>query len=106
MAELPDVQWCVLDILMRAKQKGIIKVNRHEMLYSEGLPAAIRAQLVFNALLMSNGELIRLVGADFEITEKGAQTYNLKFGKRGEMPEPTKIGDLVIALPDRSEVLQ
>jgi hypothetical protein len=36
---LSDEQWCVLDLLMRARQKGVQRLSRAEVLHSETMPA-------------------------------------------------------------------
>jgi hypothetical protein len=100
--ELSDAQWCMLDLLMRAKSKGVSRVNRMELLRSEALPEMVRAKLVFTALTMSGGEYVTLHGQhDFEITPRGEEVFLSKYAR------PTSLADLVIALPDLSrEVIQ
>ncbi|TAA54608.1 hypothetical protein [Shinella sp. JR1-6] len=102
MANLTDAQWCVLDLLLRAKNKGVSRVNRHELLHAAAIPDAVKLQLVFAALTLASGEYVALHGQhDFEITPAGETLFNAKFG------QPSNIADTVIALPDGSrEVLQ
>ena len=100
---LTDAQWCFLDLLVRAKQKGVDRVNRTELLYSPGLPDIVKARLVFGGLVIADGDLVILHGTnEFEITEKGIRAFNAKFGKGDAAAQPTAIADVVIALPDRS----
>lgn len=102
MVELSDAQWCFLDILVRARRRGITRVHRHEIMNS-GLPDAAKVQLVFGGLLIANGDLVAMHGADeFEITERGLRAYNARFGKGEAAAQPSHVADLVIALPDRS----
>lgn len=102
MAELSDAQWCFLDILVRARRRGITRVHRHEILNS-ALPDAAKVQLVFGGLLIANGDLVAMHGAhEFEITEQGLRAYNTRFGKGEAAAQPSHVADLVIALPDRS----
>lgn len=101
MENLSDIQWCALDLLMRAKQKGASRINRHELLYSSPVPDGVKIKLVW-ALLTMPHQLVKIHGEhDFEITTKGEQLFNMMFNK------PTKAADVIIALPDRSsEVVQ
>lgn len=101
-AELTDIQWCVLDLLLRAKNKGVPRVNRMELLRSSSVLDGVKVKLVFAALGMCNGDYVELHGQhDFEITAAGEQLFLARFAK------PTSVADVVIALPDRSrEVLQ
>lgn len=95
---LSDEQWLVLDLLMRAKQKGVDRLNRMEVLHNTALPQGASLKLVWAALTMP-GELLVWHGKhDFSITDAGAQLYNLRFGN-GSNPTPTKMADAVICLP-------
>jgi hypothetical protein len=102
MTDLTDAQWCVLDLLLRAKRKGASRVNRHELLKTRSIPDGVKVQLVFAALTLANGAYVTLHGQhDFEITPAGETLFTEKF------KQPSKAADVVIALPDRSrEVLQ
>lgn len=102
MADLTNAQWCVLDLLLRAKRKGAPRVNRHELLQTRSIPDSVKLQLVFAALTLAGGEYVALHGQhDFEITMAGEMLFTEKF------KQPSKVADAVIALPDRSgEVLQ
>jgi len=102
MADLTDAQWCVLDLLLRAKRRGVSQVNRHELLHTAAIPDAVKLQLVFAALTLASGDYVALRGQhDFEITPAGETLFNAKFG------QPSNAADIVIALPDRSrEVFQ
>ncbi len=106
MTELPnltDVQWCFLDLLVRAKQKGVNRVSRTELLYSPGLPDDVKVRLVFGGVLIADGDLVILHGTnEFEITERGLRVFNAKFGKGDKAAQATKVADAVIALPDWS----
>jgi hypothetical protein len=102
MADLSDSQWCFLDILVRARRRGITRVHRHEILNS-GLPDTAKVQLVFGGLLIANSDLVAMHGAhEFEITERGLRAYNTRFGKGEAAARPSHVADLVIPLPDRS----
>jgi len=95
---LSDEQWLVLDLLMRARQKGAHRLNRLEVLHSPSLPQNASVRLVWAALTMPK-EIMTWHGQhDFSITEAGAQLYNLRFGN-GSNPVPTEIADSVICLP-------
>lgn len=97
--ELSDVQWCVLDLLMRAREKGVNRLNRMELLKSSTLPDKVKMQLTFAALVMPK-RLVEWFGEhDFRITDEGVQVYNLRFDNSA----PTAIADDVILLPDWSE---
>lgn len=98
---LSDAQWCVLDLLMRSRQKGVHALNRMEMLSSGILPTEAAMKLTWAALVMPS-TLVRWTGKhDFAITEEGVSLYNLRFGN-GSAPVPTQIADAVICLPDQS----
>ncbi len=88
---LSDEQWCVLDLLMRARQKGVHRLNRMEVLHNTALPQGASIKLVWAALTMPKEH-------DFAITDAGAQIYNLRFGN-GSNPTPTQVADVVICLP-------
>lgn len=95
---LSDEQWCVLDLLMRARQKGVDRLSRREVLASASLPQGVALKLTWAALTMPS-ELLTWYGQhDFAITDAGAQLYNLRFGN-GKNPEPTRVADAVICLP-------
>ena len=97
MSDLSDIEWCVLDLLLRAKRKGVARVNRMEILSSPSIPDGVKIKLVFTALLMANGDFVQMHGKhDFEITEDGERVFLAKFNK------PTAVSDVIIALPDRS----
>jgi hypothetical protein len=100
-ANLSDEQWCVLDLLMRAKQRGVNRINRHELLGSPSIPDMAKVKLVFAALTMPK-EYVQMYGQhDFELTSAGEALHRSLFNK------PTPMADSIIALPDRShEVLQ
>jgi hypothetical protein len=95
MKELSDVDWLVLDLLMRAKQKGINRLSKTELLYNESIPSGVRVKLAWAAMVMDTS-LISWHGQDFAITERGEKLFNAMFKK------PTTMADVVIALPDRS----
>jgi len=100
MENLTDIQWCALDLLMRSKQKGCAIVSRKEMLYSAQIPDGLKVKLTWAMLTMPNN-FVTHHGSDFEISAKGERVFNAMFKK------PTTMGDVIIALPDRSgDVLQ
>ena len=99
---LSDEQWCVLDLLVRARQKGIRKVSRMELLHSPQLPQNASMRLTWAALTMSK-ELVGMEGQhDFVLTDDGVTLYNLRFGKGAKPATPTAIADSVIYLPGPS----
>ncbi len=97
--KLSTEQWCFLDLLMRARQKGIQKLNRLELLSSPMLPQTAAIKLTWAALTMPS-DLMTMIGQhDFSITEAGVSLYNLRFGKGLQPAVPTQIADVVICLP-------
>ena len=100
---LSDEQWCFLDLLMRAKERGIDRLNRMEVLHSPSLPQGAAIKLVWAALTIPK-ELVTMIGKhDFQITDAGASLYRLMFGQK---VTPTQVADHVICLPDLSAVQQ
>jgi len=95
---LSDEQWCVLDLLMRARQKGINEISRRELLANTTLPQVATVKLTWAALTMPKDIMQWNGDHHFSITEAGAQLYNLRFGN-GSNPRPTEIADAVIYLP-------
>jgi hypothetical protein len=91
--ELSDEQWCLLDLLMRAREKGLNSVSRIELLHS-ALPQEVAIKLVWAALTLPK-ELLEWENVhNMVITEEGVSLYNLRFGK------PTEVADWgVICLP-------
>jgi hypothetical protein len=105
---LSDEQWCVLDVLMRAREKGVVKISRDELLANQTLPQGVLIKLTWAALTMPKELLQWHPGErDFSITGAGAQLYNLRFGN-GSNPVPTTIADTVICLhgPDKFGAMQ
>jgi hypothetical protein len=96
--DLTDIQWCVLDLLMRAKQTGVDRLNRMEILHSSKLPQGAALKLTFAALVMPKELVTWVTHHDFMITDAGAQLYNLRWGN-GSNPQPTHVADAVICLP-------
>lgn len=97
--KLSDEQWCFLDLLMRARQMGILKLSRLEILSSPMLPQGAAIKLIWAALTMPS-DLVVMVGQhDFSITEAGLSLYNLRFGKGLQAATPTQVADAVICLP-------
>jgi hypothetical protein len=92
---LSDAQWCVLDLLMRARQKGVDRLNRMEVLESS-LPTAAAMKLTWAALSMPVGLVTWIGKHDFAITEEGISVYELRFGSKAV---PSKAADVVICLP-------
>lgn len=94
--KLSDEQWCLLDLLMRAKQRGVNQLNRLELLHSRELPQHAALKLTMAALLMPS-DLVTWHGKhDFAITDAGASLYALRFGQQAK---PTAVADAVICLP-------
>jgi hypothetical protein len=103
---LSDEQYLVLDLLMRARQKGVDRINRHEMLGNTALPQGASVKLTWAALTMPKEVMTWHPGEqDFSITDAGAQLYNLRFGN-GANPTPTSVADVVICLPGPDHYLQ
>jgi hypothetical protein len=98
MTDLSDEQWLVLDLLMRARQKGVSKLNRMELLHNSALPQGVSLKLTWSALTMPKEFLVWHGQHDFAITDAGVQLYNLRFGN-GSNPTPTTVADSVIYLP-------
>lgn len=95
---LSDEQWLVLDLLMRARQTGVHKLNRLELLQSSSLPQAAIIKLTWAALTMPK-DLLTWVGKhDFSITDAGASLFNLRFGSASKAM-PSRVADAVICLP-------
>jgi hypothetical protein len=102
---LSDAQWCVLDLLMRSREKGVHSLNRMEMLSSGILPTGAAMKLTWAALIMPP-RLVKWTGKhDFAITDEGVSLYKLRFGN-GADPKPTEIADHVICLPDMTRRVQ
>jgi hypothetical protein len=100
--DLSDAQWCFLDLLLRAKKRGIPVLSRMEILHSPTLPQGAAMKLVWGALTIP-AELVKHTPPhDFEITEAGASLYNLRFGTKDKAAQPSQIADGVICLPDLS----
>lgn len=105
MAEykLSDEQWCFLDLLMRARERGIAKLSRMEILNSPSIPQGAAIKLVWAALTIPK-ELVMMIGQhDFQITDAGVSLYRLRFGQK---VTPTQIADHIICLPDLSVTRQ
>lgn len=98
MKELQDIDWLVLDLLMRAKLKGVTRLNKTELLYNETIPAGVRIKLAWAAMAM-DPSFVTWEGQDFAITERGEKVFNSMFKK------PTEMADVIIALPDNSGAL-
>ena len=96
---LSDEQWCFLDLLMRARVKGVHRLNRLELLNTQSIPQMAAVRLTWAALTMPK-ELVTMHGQhDFSLTDEGASLYNLRFGKKDEPAQPTNMADVVICLP-------
>ena len=94
-----DEQWLVLDLLMRARQKGVHRINRKELLYSAAIPQGVAVRLTW-AMLSMPSKLVTWHGQhDVEITAEGIRAYNLRFGKKSQDATPSRIADTVICLP-------
>ena len=95
--ELSDFQWGVLDLLMRAREKGIHQLHRAEILFSKSIPQIAAAQLTMAALTIPESLVVWVDQHNFKITEQGVSAYNLRF----DNTEPSAICDSIICLPDR-----
>jgi hypothetical protein len=96
--KLSDEQWLVLDLLMRARKRGVDRINRIELLNSS-LPQQAKLKLTFAALTMPNDLVVWQGQHDFAVTEDGVALFNLRFGKGNDTAVPTAIADHVICLP-------
>ena len=96
--QVTDEQWCVLDLLMRARRKGINRISRAELVSSTVLPTRAVLKLVWAALTMPD-DLVTFTHNDFAITPAGVALYEFRFGKKGMPAEPTRMADQVICLP-------
>lgn len=96
---LSDAQWCVLDLLLRAEQKGVSRLNRAELLANAAVPEHARVALTWAALTMPETLLQWHGTQEFAITEAGRSALHLKFGASAQ---PTGVGDRIICLPDHS----
>lgn len=100
MKELQEIDWLVLDLLMRAKRKGVNRLSKTELLYNDSIPSGVRVKLAWAAMLIDRS-VVEWHGQEFSITEKGERLFNAVF------KNPTKMADVIIALPDKSgEVFQ
>lgn len=94
--ELSDAQWLVLDLLVRAREAGVQRLSRQELLANESVPATLRIRLAFAALMMPS-DVVRWIGEhEFEITDAGAEVFNQRYKRASRM------ADIIIYLPDRS----
>lgn len=93
--KLSDEQWLVLDLLLRAKERGINRLTKDELLFSSKLPQAAAIKLVWAALTMP-ADLITWHGNEFAMTDSGVSAFKLRFGRK---VKPTEIADAVICLP-------
>lgn len=93
--DLTDIQWCVIDLLIMARIRGLAKVSRLEMLGAQSIPLQLRLRLVFAALTMPS-HLVTVDGADFCVTDDGISLYRLRFDDSA----PTRIADVFISMPD------
>jgi hypothetical protein len=92
--DLSDESWLVLDLLMRAREKGVHRLNRLELLSAPQIPQAARMRLTFAALAMPK-ELVSWVGEhDFSITDQGIAAYQMRF-----RAQASDVADAVICLP-------
>lgn len=92
-ASLTTVQWCLLDLLMRARQKGVHQLNRLELVNTTGLPQGLLLNLAWTALVMPTDLVKWHDKHNFSITEQGIAVFNLRARK------PTAVADSVIHLP-------
>jgi hypothetical protein len=103
MPDLSDIQWRFLDLLMRARERGVSRISRLELLHTSQLPDGVKLKLTWAGLTMPKEFVVMHGQHDFEITAAGIQLYNLRFGKGQKPATPTKIADAVICLPDLTE---
>lgn len=94
---LSDEQWCVLDLLMRAKERGVERLNRKELLSNAALPDGAKLKLTWAALTIDKDLVVWRGEHDFAITDAGISLYRLRFGQK---VVPTRAADSIICLPD------
>lgn len=106
-ASLTDEQWCVLDLLMRAREKGVQRLHRRELLYSQNLPQTAAVRLVWAALTMPKDIVDWHSHYEFSVTEGGAALYNFKFSQgQSVTAKPSRLADEVIYLPGPEHYVQ
>lgn len=100
-AKLSDYQWCMLQLLLAARERGITAISRRELLENEKLPVSARAGLVFGALTMS-GTFVTLTEQNtFEITAEGEAAFKAKYGG-AKMPSIDFLNAIVtVPMPER-----
>lgn len=91
--ELTEAQWCVLDLLVGSRQKGVMMVNRLEILNNRLLPDGIKLKLAFAALTMPKEFLTWHGEHDFSITPAGEAVFAMRY------PGPSEAAERVICLP-------
>jgi hypothetical protein len=97
--ELSDAQWCVLDLLMKARERGLDLLSRQELLGNNAIPDSAKIKLTWAALTMPE-DLVAWRGQhEFCITPQGVSLYHLHFGPGAKASE---IAGTVICLPDQS----
>lgn len=102
--KLSDEQWCLMDLLMRSRAKGIHKLNRMELLNNNNLPQGVLLKLTWAALSMPETLVVWHNQHDFSITDAGISLFNLRFGKDARPAAPTQIADGVICLPGPGDI--
>jgi hypothetical protein len=97
--DLSDEQWCLLDLLHHASEKGSPVIHRSELLQSADIPQMAAVKLTWAALTMPDG-LVQWTGKDtFKATERGLAAFRFRFGRK-----PSPVADAVICLPDLRSV--
>ena len=92
-ATLTDEQWCVLDLLMRSREKGI-PLNRLEMLNNTVFPQGMTVRLTWALLTMPETFVVWQDAHNVTLTDAGVEVYKMRFGKT-----PSTVADSVICLP-------
>jgi hypothetical protein len=94
MIELSDAQWCVLDLLMRARERGVGELHRLELTNSQEIPAGLAVKLVFAALTIPDCVVSWTGEHTFAITPQGIDMFRQRFG------DPSPMADAIVGLPD------
>lgn len=90
---LTDEQWCVLDLLMRSRERGV-PLNRLEMLHNRVLPQGATVKLTWALLTLPEAFVVWQDAHNVTLTEAGVAVYNMRFGGAA-----STVADVVICLP-------
>ena len=104
--KLSDSQLMVLELLVQARKKGVMRLHRHDFLSNQKINDEYKLKLTFAALTMPS-ELLTWHGHnEFSITDAAFEVYEKGRMKRpirvDEPPHPSKAVVDVICLPDLS----